>query len=188
VNAERDHWLHITDDPNWERNHIHDPNIPLDETLKAVTDPFPPDPQRILEIGCGTGRLTKRIAATYPDAIVVGIDINHKTLPKSSLRSFYLCRDNLTGFAGFDAIYSVTVFQHLPHDEQQAYIEQAYEALNSYGVLRVQFIEGDGPGDLCDHKTPPHTMLKWFIDAGFLTDPPQVGLAHPQWSWITGTK
>jgi len=29
VTSEREHWLSITDDPEWKRNHISDPNIPL---------------------------------------------------------------------------------------------------------------------------------------------------------------
>ena len=57
---EREHWLSITDDPEWRRNHICDPNISLAETLAALE--FPYVPQTILEIGCGFGRLTTEMA------------------------------------------------------------------------------------------------------------------------------
>jgi trans-aconitate methyltransferase len=188
MNAEREHWLHITDDPDWERQHIHDPNIPADETLKAITDPFPPDPKRILEIGCGTGRLMRLVRCLYPFASFTGIDINHKVLPKTkSPNEHYLCRDNLIDLDGFDAVYSVAVFQHLPYDEQYAYIAEAFDALTPRGVLRVQFIDGEDSGHLCDHKTPTGTMVRWFREIGFATNV-DLGLAHPLWSWITGTK
>lgn len=183
--SEREHWLSITDDPEWKRNYICDPNICLDETVEAIVSAFPDNPAAVLEIGCGYGRLTEVIAAGYPDTFVTGIDVNHGVLPDSGC-AHYACRDNLTGLSGFDAIYSVAVFQHLPDDEKHAYITQAYDALNPGGVLRVQFIEGVRDIYL-DHWTPEDLMIDWFDDAGFDVTT-QTGLVHPQWSWITGTK
>jgi tRNA (cmo5U34)-methyltransferase len=41
-----------------------------DQAVKAV--PFPP--QRVLELGMGTGETTRRLIEAYPDAWVVGLD------------------------------------------------------------------------------------------------------------------
>ena len=189
--AERQHWLHVTDQPDWQRQHIHDPDILIDDELAAITKAFPPNPQRILEIGCGYGRLTERIAALYPEADITGTDINPAVL-SNPLPNFpqllYQCRDNLTNMHGsYDAIYSVAVFQHLPHDEQHAYINQAHKALTPGGVLRIQFIKGTTHSHL-NHPTPATTMTGWMRKAGFKVPPIERGLAHPQWTWITGRK
>jgi trans-aconitate 2-methyltransferase len=186
--AEREHWLSITDDPDWKRNHIADPNISIDETIEAVVSAFPDDPQHILEIGCGFGRLTQPVADRYPDAHVTGIDINPAVLPKSYAqnRTTYLCRDDLIGLSGFDAIYSVAVFQHLPDAEKRAYISQAYQALNRGGVFRLQFIEGDRD-NFCDHWVELTDIGAWFDDVGFHLQEISHSV-HPQWCWITGLK
>ncbi len=41
-----------------------------EETVEAI--PFPP--QRVLELGVGTGETTRRLRARYPDAEVTGLD------------------------------------------------------------------------------------------------------------------
>lgn len=186
--TEREHWLSITEDHDWKRNHIFDPDISQGETVAAIVSAFPDDPWSILEIGCGFGRLTQPIADLYPNSDVIGIDVNPDILPKSHAqnRTTYRCADHLRGITGLGAIYSVAVFQHLPSVEKRAYIEQSYDALQPDGVLRIQFIEGDRD-KFCDHLTPLEVMIGWFGAAGF-TVTTERGLAHPQWTWITGVK
>jgi cyclopropane fatty-acyl-phospholipid synthase-like methyltransferase len=186
VITEREHWLSITDDPDWKRNHISDPNISLDDTVEAVVSAFPYQPQRILEIGCGYGRLTEVIAKAFPDAVVMGVDINPQVLPESWRQVMYVCRDDLIGLSGFDVIYSVAVFQHLPDVEKRAYITQAYQALNRGGVFRLQFIDGDRD-NFCDHWVDLDEITTWFDDVGFHVQE-MSHLVHPQWCWITGLK
>lgn len=189
MTTEREHWLSITDDPDWRRNHINDPNIPLGATLAAITEAFPRGPERILEIGCGYGRLTSEIAPLYPDAWVTGIDISPDVLPRSyaQQRITYLLRDNLRDLPRQDAIYSVAVFQHLPEQEKRDYIFDAADILNPGGVLRVQFIQGDRDIHL-DHWATADRMERWFTEAGLGVSAIDVGLAHPQWTWMTGVK
>ena len=193
MTSEREHWLSITDDPEWRRNHIADPNIPLDETLAAITEAFPTNPKRILEIGCGYGRLATQIAAQYPRAWVTGIDVNPDVLPKEEPgnRITYLCRDNLWNLPREshhpNAIYSVAVFQHLPEHEKRDYIFDAASILRPGGVLRIQFIDGDRD-NFVDHWTPCEIMEIWMIQAGLGVSAIDVGLAHHQWTWITGVK
>lgn len=185
--AEREHWLSITADPDWRRNHIHDPDISLFDTLRAITSPFPARPDRILEIGCGYGRLTTELLYEYPAAVVTGLDINPAVLDEAIPGPQYVCGDNLDGLPAQDAIYSVAVFQHLPAGEKRAYIEQAHDLLNPGGVLRVQFIDGIRD-NFCDHWTPIADMVTWGRAAGFETVTVETGLAHLQWSWMTAVK
>lgn len=182
---EREHWLSITDDPEWRRNHINDPNIPLKDTLEALT--FHNQPERIVEIGCGYGRLTTEIAAMYPFAHVTGIDINPKILPANTDRITYLCQDTLDGLDGQDAIYSVAVFQHLTAQQKRDYIFDAERTLNPGGILRIQFIEGDRDNPL-DRWVHAEEMESWMSAAGLDVAMIDHGLAHPQWTWITGIK
>jgi trans-aconitate methyltransferase len=186
--TERDHWLSITDELGWKRNHISDPNISQDETIDAIVSAFPDDNlERIVEIGCGYGRLTSVIAGWYPDATVSGIDINPAVLACALPGASYYCADHLTDFRNQDAIYSVALFQHLPHDEQRFYICEAADALRPGGVFRLQFIEGDRD-NFCDHWTPLERMRGWFDEALLDVGSVDRGLAHPQWTWITGIK
>lgn len=193
--SEREHWLQITSDPNWRRNHTCDPNIPLGETVDAITAPFPGTVKRILEIGCGFGRLIAPITRRYPLAEMIGVDVNPNILAQAwgvgrvgfGFRPRYVCTDSLEQFTDQDAIYSVAVFQHLPDGEKRAYIEGAYAALRPGGVLRVQFIEGDHDG-FCDHLTPLTRMVGWCEGAGFASTAADRGLAHPQWTWLTAIK
>lgn len=188
--TEREHWLSITDDPDWRRNYISDPNISLHDTVDAIVAAFSkrPKPKRILEIGCGYGRLTREIRQRFPKADVLGFDINPAVL--NAAREYdpgtVFC-DDMQGIAELDAVYSVAVFQHIPDAEKCAYIGQAFESLNPGGVLRVQFIEGDRDNFL-DHWTSADLMVSWARDAGFASTRVTSGLVHHQWSWLTAMK
>ena len=186
MTTEREHWLSITDDPDWKRNHIHDPAIDISEELAVLIAYFPKDPKRILEIGCGYGRLTEAVAEMHPEAKVMGFDINRKIMPSHG-KAVYVCGDGdqIPSFS-FDVIYSVAVFQHLDSDQKQAYIEQAAAALNPGGVLVVQFVQGDHDG-FCDHLVPWSRMWEWSEKAGLKTEV-GLGLVHVEWAWIVGVK
>jgi len=61
-------------------------------------------PARILDLGCGTGQLTERLATTFPDANVVGADLSNGMIERAAER---LVDDDTAGFVRADA-------QHLP--------------------------------------------------------------------------
>lgn len=183
--TEREHWLSITDDPDWRRNHIADPNISLDDTIEAIVSAFPTNPRSILEIGCGYGRLTDEIQKWFVDAVVTGMDINPDVLEAAIPGVMYV--DSLTGLPVQDAIYSVQVFQHLPDAEKRAYIRRSYELLNPGGVLRVQFIEG-ARDNFCDHWVASDEMADWCHETGFQRPIRIEQRVHEQWSWLTAVK
>lgn len=49
--------------------------VDIDSYVQEVRD-WVPDPQRILEVGCGEGAVTERLASAYPDAEIVATDID----------------------------------------------------------------------------------------------------------------
>lgn len=99
-----------------------------------------PDIRTVLEVGCGTGRLTQRLLRSFPEASITAmdlapgmIDVAKKRL--SSDRVHLICGDiEETDLSGsYDLIVSNAVFQWLNDVEQT--IGRLYQALSSKGVL-----------------------------------------------------
>lgn len=183
--SEDDYWLSVTNDPDYTVKYFDDPTISTDETVKAIVSSFPENPRTILEIGCGYGRLTSRVKLKYPNSHVVGFDINPEIIKRAIDGPVYWAGDTFDG--EWDAIYAVTVFQHLPDDKKRDYILKAGKALNPNGVLRIQFIEGERD-NFVDHWVSIDKMIKWMKEAGLQVMITEKGLAHEQWVWMTGAK
>lgn len=90
---------------------------------------------RVLDVGCGTGDLLRRLRAKYPDAVLAGLDpvpemlalARSKLSGKEDLQTGYA--DALAWSAGkFDVVVSCNMFHYISH---------AVEALREMGrVLR----------------------------------------------------
>jgi len=97
--------------------------------------------RRILEIGCGTGFFTRKLAQLYPEAHIVATDISLAmlTVAKTNLADFtnisYELEDgeNLQLPGQFDLIISNAAFQWF-HDYHQAF-RQFYSRLQPGGYL-----------------------------------------------------
>lgn len=96
---------------------------------------------RILEIGCGTGFFTQKLAQLYPDAHIIATDISPDMLAvaKNNLSTFsnisYELQDgeHLTLLGKFDLIISNAAFQWF-HNYHQAF-QQFYDRLQPGGHL-----------------------------------------------------
>lgn len=185
MQSEDDYWLNVTSYDDYEERFFDDPTISTTETVNAIVKDFPKNPQTILEIGCGYGRLTAPVKNKYSKSHVVGFDINPEII-KRAIRGpvYWGGQVNFDGY--WDAIYAVTVFQHLPDDKKRDYILRAGEHLKSNGVLRIQFIEGDR-NNFIDHWVSLDKMKAWFEEAGLKVTKTE-RLVHPEWTWITGVK
>jgi len=99
--------------------------------------------ERILDLGCGDGRLTYRIAELAPDGFVTGIDsasgmieaaMTH-TRPNLLFRRLDIL--DLREVGEYDVIFSNAAL-HWVHDHQRL-LAAAYQALRSRGVVRFNF-------------------------------------------------
>lgn len=69
-----------------------DPDISTEKQVEYLIKSIKPSighASRILEFGCGYGRLTREIKQAFPETLVVGIDINPKILDEAKKYSDY---------------------------------------------------------------------------------------------------
>lgn len=103
--------------------------------------------ERILDLGCGDGILTRQLASLVPNGYVLGIDSSQGMIStamelESSNLSFRLLNINDIGFTNeFDLVFSNATL-HWIHDHKRL-IANVYKALKKNGVVRFNFA-GDG--------------------------------------------
>ncbi len=119
---------------------ISDPQLAWGRTVAARLRPVAGE--CILDVGCGTGRLTAEIATT-PGVLVVGLDASAAMLAEAGTRTFdrpvmYVRGDTLAlPFAGrFDAVFSTATF-HWVRDHVRLF-EAIFAALARGGRLVAQ--------------------------------------------------
>jgi len=102
--------------------------------------------ERILDLGCGTGRLTTELAASCPDVRFVGGDVSHAMLTearRANPRLAWVRTDGsaLPFAAAFDAVFSAATFHWIA--DHAALFRDVYAALKPGGRLIAQC--GGGP-------------------------------------------
>lgn len=92
----------------WDRRHL--------ATTVRLLDPGPGE--RILEVGCGRGHLTKRLQDLGAEA--VGIDANPRAAEMAVARDIHAMRAEALDFPDgyFDKLVSVHAIEHIPAIEQ----------------------------------------------------------------------
>ncbi|MFG2054546.1 class I SAM-dependent methyltransferase [Micromonospora sp. NPDC048930] len=98
---------------------------------------------RVLDIGCGTGYLTRRVArAVGPDGAVVGIDPSPSVVAYAATRSPANCAFQVAGAqalphadASFDAVVSSLAIHHLPADDRVTAFREMRRVLRPGGRL-----------------------------------------------------
>jgi ubiquinone/menaquinone biosynthesis C-methylase UbiE len=106
-----------------------------------------PKSLRVLEIGCGAGRMTKHLAAIFGE--VAGVDVSGEMIRQARARLAGIANARLYETSGvdlaifpdeeFDLILSAYVFQHVPSAEIIASnLREAWRVLKPGGVLKFQ--------------------------------------------------
>ncbi len=119
----------------------------LQELLGNVKD------KRVLEIGCGVGRMTEFFAADFKE--IYGVDIAEKMIELGRLRLGHLTNLYLKATNGvhypfddsyFDLVFSYIVFQHMPSRAVvKANLTEILRVLKPEGVVKIQLRGGSQP-------------------------------------------
>lgn len=151
---------------------------------------------RLLDLGCGVGRLTAQIAKMVtPEVEIVGVDISRPMIAQAKRwpdnNVLYRVGDGRTlpDRAGqYDGVWSVAMFQHIPHDAKLTYISEVYEHLRPGAKFLFTVACGDDDMFL-NHQLDDSQldeMLSW-MSGMFDTvtrHPPDIN----HWTWIEATK
>ncbi|MCW3999776.1 MAG: methyltransferase domain-containing protein [Candidatus Bathyarchaeota archaeon] len=107
---------------------------------------LPFEKMKLLNIGCGIGRLEPYLAPLFHE--VFGVDVSDEmiSLGKTRLTSFSNISlqtsngSDLRIFSDneFDMVVSYTVFQHLPRSVTANYLQEAFRVLKKQGIFRFQ--------------------------------------------------
>lgn len=103
--------------------------------------------RRVLDFGCGCGRVLRSFAEVDHSGEIWGCDIDGESIAWNdqnlgSIGTFYTNpTEPPTSFADgfFDAVYSVSVFTHLPEDLQMAWVRELHRIMAPGGVLVPSF-------------------------------------------------
>ena len=99
----------------------------------AALDRMEPEPDSILDVGCGGGSFTNRLARKYPHAKVLGIDLNQQAIEYARSQN---CPSNLSFESkeqgkleespkSYDVVLSTLVCHHLSDEELIDFIKRA---------------------------------------------------------------
>lgn len=156
----------------------------------------------ILDLGCGVGRLTNPVQARYPQARVIGVDINGNFIADAMLgrplpgRPLYVCADieeisgigyGQAGPPAYHAAFSMAVFQHLDSGRKHACLDEVAKTLRPGGVLCFQYVEGTH-SSRCMYDALIGDVQEWCAEAGLMVQRVQHDLLMPRWTWVTATK
>lgn len=117
-------------------------------------------PSRVLEMGCGSGRLLRELAALWPDADLVGVDpALPDGLPGGGRLTYLRGGFDAAPSGPFDLIVSINAIEHVP--DPGALLGAIAERLSPDGQAAV----------VCPAATPPNVELLMFDHLYSLTRP-----------------
>lgn len=105
---------------------------------------LPENPQRILDLGSGGGRLLRLVKAARPAATFVAVDFSPTMLseletqfatePRISIVAHDL-NDDLADLGRFDAVVSSFAIHHLPHERKRSLYAEIFDLLTPQGIF-----------------------------------------------------
>ena len=126
-------------------------------------------PQRILDLGCGTGNLTEQIRLHFPDAEITAVDISGEILKECETRFRgdreirYVqadFRDLPFAPASFDLVMSSIAIHHIRDPEKSLLYRRIHELLSPGGI----FVFADQTRGITDEIYAVH-MERWKEEA-----------------------
>ena len=115
--------------------------VDLDDYVRAVRE-WVPDAREILEVGCGEGAVTERLAAAYPDARITAIDITPRVgrLYRGPADQVTFQERPVQEIAAespgrFDMVMIADVIHHVPHALRSEILDAIRTTLAPAGTL-----------------------------------------------------
>jgi ubiquinone/menaquinone biosynthesis C-methylase UbiE len=131
--------------------------------IKDWSQPYLRDtPRRILDWGCGTGRITRHLPEIFPGSQIQGCDINAAMIGWN-LSHYGQAGFSVTGHApptgyttsSFDLVYGFSVLTHIDMELQQDWLAELHRILTNDGILMIT-THGNG---YLDQLIPPEKRL-----------------------------
>ena len=151
---------------------------------------------RLLDLGCGIGRLTSEIAGRVPaETEIVGVDISEKLIDEAKRwpahNTLYRVNDGRTlpeRTGMFDGAWSVAMFQHIPYEAMMGYVAEVCDHLRPGATFVFTVARGDEDMFL-NHQLSDDGMITLISKLGgrFAT----VDVHQDErngWTWIEATK
>jgi SAM-dependent methyltransferase len=160
--------------------------------LCAVVEALAPLSGRILDLGCGLGRLAIPLAALYPDVEVIGVDISPVMLAQAEAQAAIAGIPNVRFLQGdgrhlpelgFDRAYSVLLFQHLGADAVRQYIGEVAGGLRPGGRFVAQHVYLEHQPAFLSNSHTIETLTALGELAGLRWIETRRELVHPGWAW-----
>lgn len=172
----------------------------VDPTIQAILDNIEyvmtkvGGVSRVLDIGCGPGRILHRLARLHPDGEFHGVDISPAMVAlgdtdrPDNVRSVGVLSPG-AGIphvdGGYDVVYSTETFQHMTLDWKSWYLAQIASRLSDAGMALIQFVAGDDTDLPANHPIDPKAMEAMARNVGLkvrkFTVPNQI---HDEWRWM----
>jgi SAM-dependent methyltransferase len=158
---------------------------------QVLAEVLPPEPRRVLDLGCGDGRLSALVLEARPSVTsVVAVDRSPPMLERARARfagdervriDTYDLDDPLGELGRFDVIVSGFAIHHVEHLRKQALYAEVAEQLEPGGLfanlevvqsatpeLHAQFLAAIGrdADDPADRLAEVEPQLRWMRDAG----------------------
>lgn len=142
-------------------------------------------PGRVLDLGCGDGRLTAMVLAAYPTSTAICVDMSPTMLDAARARFGDDARvelvsarldDALPVDGPFDAIVSSLAIHHVEDDRKQSLYAEAAALLAPGGVLaNLEIVESPTPA----------LHARWRDEMGAVDDPSdRLCALEPQLAWL----
>lgn len=165
------------------------------ECVDFIAARLPSEPRRLLDVGCGVGRLTLPLAARYGWAEVIGVDVSARMLALAAeeaaragvCNAVFVGGDGVTVPEGpWSGAWTVVVFQHNPRDVCARLVASVADRLESGGVFVFQTVGDVDFEDEC--HVPDAVLAGWATSAGLEVESVAHGVVFPDWTWVTAVK
>lgn len=112
-------------------------NVKDEELLISLLRSDLISPERVLDIGCGDGLLTRRVKETFPETKIIALDNSSEQIGLASQESHagvtFLHQDvaNFETDTLFDAAYSFYAFPHIPKSQLETALKAVRKVLKT---------------------------------------------------------